>query len=236
MAGIFQRIFKIGQSEAHAVIDRIEDPIRLTEQGIRDLKKDLESSMRSLAEVKAVVIRLKKQAEEQQKLGADYERKAMLLLQRMEEGAISKKEAERLATEALNKKKECDERSLSLTKEYQRQQQMADKLQSNITKLKSTISTYENELITLKARAKTATSTRKINQQLSKIDSSSTIVMLEKMKDKVQEEEALAEAYSDIALEERSVDEEIDRVLEDKTKKDVKDSLSELKAKMGIKK
>ncbi len=237
MAGIFTRLFKMGQSEAHSVIDKLEDPIKMTEQGIRDLKKDLETSMRSLAEVKAVAIRLKKEAEDQRKLSADYERKAMLLLQKMQGGSISNEEAERLATEALTRKKECEERALTLTNEYQNQQQMADKLQSNITKLKSTVSTYENELVTLKARAKTAASTRKINQQMSKIDSSSTITLLEKMKDKVREEESLAQAYGEIALEERGIDEEIDKVLlEDKTKKGVQDSLAELKAKMGLEK
>jgi len=49
---IFSRLFKIGQAEAHSVVDKFEDPIKLTEQGIRDLKKDLMGAMTSLAEVK----------------------------------------------------------------------------------------------------------------------------------------------------------------------------------------
>ena len=39
MAGIFQRLFKTGQAEAHAIVDKLEDPIKLSEQAIRDLKK-----------------------------------------------------------------------------------------------------------------------------------------------------------------------------------------------------
>ncbi len=234
MAGIFSRIFKMGQSEAHAVIDRLEDPIKMTEQGIRDLKKDLEASMRSLAEVKSVAIRLKKEAEEQQKLGADYERKAMLLLKKMQDGSLTGEEAERLAAEALSRKTECENRVLTLTKDYQAQQQISDKLHGSVTKLKSTISTHENELITLKARARTAASTRKINQHLSKIDSSSTISMLEKMKAKVNEEESLAQAYGEIAYEERTVDDEINAALSNDSKRESTDALAELKAKMGI--
>ena len=34
---------------AHSVMDKLEDPIKMTEQGIRDLKKDLQASMESLA-------------------------------------------------------------------------------------------------------------------------------------------------------------------------------------------
>jgi phage shock protein A len=80
--GVFQRMFKIGQSQAHAALDNLEDPIRMTEQGIRDLKKDLQDSMKSLAEVKSIAIRMKKEAEENKGRAVEYERKAMLLLQK----------------------------------------------------------------------------------------------------------------------------------------------------------
>ena len=35
MASIFQRIFKVTQSEAHASMDKLEDPIKMSEQGVR---------------------------------------------------------------------------------------------------------------------------------------------------------------------------------------------------------
>ena len=79
MAGIFQRLFKTGQAEAHAIVDKMEDPIKMSEQAIRDLKKDLHGSMQSLAEVKALAIRMQKDADNNKQLAADYERKAMLL-------------------------------------------------------------------------------------------------------------------------------------------------------------
>ena len=231
MAGVFSRIFKIGQAEAHSVVDKLEDPIKMTEQGIRDLKNDLQASMQSLAQVKGLAIRLKKDAEDQQKLSGDYERKAMLLLQKMQSGDLQQAEAERLATEALSRKEESAKRATSLSADYEAQQKMADQLQAKVEKLKQTISRYENELITLKARAKTASSMRKINQQLSNVDSSSTISMLEKMKQKVSEEESLAQAYGDVASI-GNVDDEIEEALEAPSSSS--DSLAALKAKMGI--
>ena len=30
MAGIFQRLFKTGQAEAHALVDKFEDPIKMS--------------------------------------------------------------------------------------------------------------------------------------------------------------------------------------------------------------
>ncbi|MDY6935210.1 MAG: PspA/IM30 family protein [Spirochaetota bacterium] len=234
MAGIFRRMFKVGEAEAHAVIDKLEDPIKMTEQGIRDLKKDLQSAMKSLAEVKATAIRLKKDGEDQKKLASDYERKAMLLLQKMQNGELDQNEAERLATEALSKKDEALTNSERLLTEHKQIQQTADQLQVKVGKLKQSITGYENNLVTLKARARTASSMRKINQQMSKVDSSGTIVMLEKMKNKVEEEESLAEAYKDIADASLGIDEEINKAIETSSSAKATHSLSELKKKMGI--
>ncbi len=163
MASIFQRMFKVGQSQAHSAMDKFEDPIKMTEQGIRDLKKDLQGTMKSLAEVKGVSIRLKKEAEDNKRLAADYERKAMMLLQKMQSGGIDAAQAERLATEALNKKEDCSQKAVTLMQNWEQQDKMASQLQANVSKLRSTVSSYENELITLRARAKTAAATRKIN-------------------------------------------------------------------------
>jgi phage shock protein A len=231
---IFQRIFKVGQSEAHAIVNRLEDPIKLTEQGIRDLKRDLQSAMVGLAEVKGVAIRLSKEAEDAKQQSSEYERKAMLLLQRGKEGEIEQTQADRLAMEALTKKESVSERATRLFKEAEQQQRMAAQLQEKITQLRSTISNYENELITLRARSRTAASTKKINQQLAQVDSSSTIAMLERMKQKVEEDEALAQAYGEVADVDTSVDAEINRALAGSKTSTAQDKLLELKAKMGL--
>ena len=80
---LFKRLFRVSQAEAHAIVDKFEDPIKMTEQGIRDLKKDLQASMTSLAEVKAIAVRTRREADNHKKLTVDYERKAMMLLQKM---------------------------------------------------------------------------------------------------------------------------------------------------------
>jgi len=230
----FSRIFKIGQAEAHSVIDKFEDPIKLTEQGIRDLKKDLQTAMTSLAEVKAIAIRTRRDADNKKKLAADYERKAMLLLQKGQSGALDVSEAERLATEALAKKEQQASEVVRVGNEAQRHEQMVNQLQANVNKIKSAISTYENDLITLTARAKTASSTKKINQQLARIDSSGTMAMLEKMKAKVEEDETLAIAYGEIATPDRTVDDEINSALVKNEVPSANASLAELKKKMGL--
>ena len=231
--GIFSRIFKVAQSESHSVVDKLENPIKMTEQGIRDLKKDLQGAMKSLAEVKASAIRMKKDGTNQKNQSKDYERKAMALLQRGQSGDLEAADADRLATEALTRKEEADKRAREYLTNYENQQKMADQLQSKVNKLKQAIGKYENELVTLKARAKTAESMKKINKQMATIDSSSTVAMLERMKEKVNEEESLAEAYGELGAGGTSIDDEIEKALEG-SDTSASDSLAALKAKMGL--
>lgn len=232
---VFKRLFRVSQAEAHAIVDKFEDPIKMTEQGIRDLKKDLQASMTSLAEVKAIAIRTRREADNHKKLTVDYERKAMMLLQKMQSGEMDQADAERLATQALNKKEQSAADAIRLAQEAERHEQMAGQLQANVNKIKSGVNTYENDLVTLKARAKTAVATKKINQQIARVDSSGTIAMLEKMKSKVEEDEALALAYGEMADLDKSVDDEIDAALKSGNTVTASVHLLELKKKMGIK-
>jgi len=231
---IFSRLFKVGESNVHAAIDKMEDPIKMTEQGIRDLKNDLQNAMTSLAEVKGIAIRTRKSADNAKKLAADYERKAMLLLQKMQNGDLPAPDAERLATEALNRKEEKATEAMHLSREAENHEKMAANLQANVNKIKSSITSYENDLVTLKARARTAESTKKINAQLARVDSSGTVAMLEKMKAKVEEDESLAVAYGDVVNADRSVDDEIVSALESGKSTKASAQLLELKKKMGL--
>lgn len=228
---IFNRLFRVGKAEAHAAIDKLEDPIKMTEQGIRDLKKDLDKSLQALAEVKALAIRSKKDLAENKSKAANYEQKAILLIQKAEKGELDAAETDRLATEALSRKEEAVEAAARAQEEVSRFDSNIAKLDNNVKKLKSTISSYENELRTLKARARVSSATQKINKQLSGIDSSGTVSMLEKMKEKVAQQEAMADAYGEISMENKSLDDEIDDVLSDKNVK-ASNSLEELKAKL----
>ncbi len=230
---IFRRLFKIGQSEAHNLVDKLEDPIKLTEQGIRDLKKDLDASLKALAEVKALRIRSNADLSKAKFQQEDFEKKAMTLLNNAKEGKMDAAEADRLATEALKRVQQAKENGARAEAEVKKFDESIAQLDGNINKVKSNISKYENELKTLKARMKVSNATKKINKQLSQVDSTGTIAMLEKMKDKVTEEEALAEAYGDIAEQSKSVDEEIDAAL-DNVDAGATDALAELKKKMGM--
>ncbi len=230
--GLFSRLFKIGQAEAHRLVDKLEDPIKLTEQGIRDLRKNLSEATSALAEVKASVIRFEREANNEKERAKEYIKKAEALLKKAASGEVDKEEAERLASELITKAETCEANYSRLSKEAEAQKKMAASLEAKIKDLRSQIAKYEAELKSLKARAATAKAVKKVNKQLTKVDSSSTIAMLERMKQKVEEEESLAEAYGEIAKEESSVEEKVDKILGAESPK--LDKLEELKKKVGL--
>lgn len=229
--GIFNRIFNIGKAEAHSALDKLEDPIKMTEQGIRDLKTDLNQSLQGLAEIKALAIRAKNDNAKFSNDAKQYEQKAVMLLQKAQAGQISPQEADRLAGEMLKMKENAEADAQRTAKEMMQHESSVATMEQNINKLKSKITTYDNELRTLKARAKVSDATKKINKQLAQVDSSSTISMLERMKDKVAQDEALAESYGAIALDNKSVAEEVDTLLGSGSSSD---ALLALKSKMGL--
>ncbi|WP_299187294.1 PspA/IM30 family protein [uncultured Aquimarina sp.] len=229
----FKRLFKIGEAEAHSAIDKMEDPIKMTEQGIRDMKVDLEKSLEALAQVKALAIRSKNDTEEFAAKAEDYQQKAMLILKKAQSGDLDSAEADRLAKEALIKKEESLQHATRGKGETEKFEGSVSQLEKNVDEIKQNISKWENELKTLKARVKVSAATKNVNKQMAEIDSSSTVSMLERMKDKVNQEEALAEAYGDIANASKSIDEELDKAV-DITKTNAEDDLAKLKEQLGL--
>jgi len=235
LIALIKRLFRIGSAEANSLVDKLEDPIKMTEEGIRELKTNLSSALTALAEVKALAIRSKNDAQTATDKAAEYEKKAVRLLKRAESGEITPEEADRLASECLVQKEALSEAAEVHKADQVKFEAHVEKLDKNIDGLKSNIKKYEHELKTLKARAKVSTATKNINKQLADVDSDSTVAMLEKMKEKVAQEEALAESYADIASESHSIDDEINKAINSGTAEvKASDSLKALKEKMGM--
>lgn len=231
---ILKRLLSIGKAETHSALDQLEDPIKMTEQGIRDLKQDLDNALHALAEVKALVIRARNDIETYGSKASEYEEKAILLLKRVQKGDMTVEDGDRLASEALIKKDENIAHVARSQADKEKFEANVATMDANIKRLKNQISKYENELRTLKARVTVSNATKNINKQMAQLDSSGTVSMLERMKEKVAREEALAESYGEIANESKSIDEEIDKALEGSSKLKAADELAALKQKLGM--
>ncbi len=225
---IFKRLVNIGKAELHSVIDDFEDPIKLTEQGIREMKEQLAEKIEALAQLKALSIRKKNEAEAKELSAKEYYKKAVLLVQKAEKGEVDGAEADRLAKEALKKQAAAQEKVASLKEESEKLHGDCDKMQGNIDYLKASISKWETELKTLNARVQVSEATRDINQKMTQIDTGGTVSMLEKLKERVIQQEAEADAYLEISKAGKSVDEEIDALVKNEDT-EAGDALQKLK-------
>ncbi|MDN3695638.1 PspA/IM30 family protein [Chryseobacterium tructae] len=225
---IFKRLLTIGKAEIHSVIDNFEDPINLTEEGIREMKEELGKSIESLAQLKALTIRKKNEAETEEQTSKDYYNKAIVIVQKAEKGEVGASEADRLAKEALKRQASSQENADQLHKEHEKLHTECEKMQTTINHLKSSIAKWENELKTLKARVQVSEATKDINQKMTQMDTGSTVSMLEKLKERVVQQETLAEAYSDLSKSGKTIDEEIDAMVNNKDN-EAEEALNRLK-------
>jgi phage shock protein A len=230
---IFKRLLRIGQAEIHSAVDKMEDPILMTEQGIREMRNDLDKALNALAQVQAMAIRAKNEKIKKQESAQDYENKAIILLSKAQREELDMGQAEQLAREALTLKEDLLKEAVTLEGQQTTHENAAAELKKNVDILKFNITKWENELKTLRSRIKVSRVVKEVNKQMAQIDSNSTISMLERMKEKVEEEEALAQAYGDIAKRSKSVDDEINQAIGKDSGK-VNQDLDEIKKRLGI--
>lgn len=228
-----KRLFKIGQAEANSALDSMEDPVLMIEQGIKDIRGDLAKSVEAKAQVKAMAIRSKNEQEEHESAASEYYKKAMLLLQKGQNEELDGAEAEVLAKAALNKREDLLQRANTAKMNNEKLEQSVRQLESNIAELKSKVNEWENKLVTLRARAKVSKANVSRNKQLAEVDGEDTLAMLERMKEKINHEEALSEAYAEMAQNKDNVDQKIEEALGGNST-GVEASLAELKNKLGI--
>jgi len=245
MAGFFQRLFQIGGAEANAALDRFEDPVKMTKKGIADLEKAYAQTITDFAGMKANVNRQRADLEKAQTEMKDWQQRAMSLLSKAKAGDLDPAQAETLARKALQNKAESEKRAGALQGIVNQMTPEVTRQQANIDKLKTQIDLYKNELKTLEARSSAAKASTKLDKQLSGADPNGTINMLERMRDKVEDQEALSQAYAELAEQPQSLEDEINRALESPSsskplleagapsvKED--DELAALKAQMGM--
>src|SRR5690349_792347 len=230
---IFKRLFRIGQAEIHAAVDKMEDPIKMIEQGLRELRTDLTEATEAYAKVKALAIRTENNQLQYQQESRSYGEKAILIMQKAQSGQVDLVKAEDLAREALSLHKKYYIESEDLGLQVVALQQSSGEMQRNTEVLKENMEKWEKELRTLKARVKVSKATEQVNKQLAHADNNGIIGMLERMKSKVEDQEALSKAYGEIYRDKNSRKEELDSLLKNDSLSIEKD-LQAIKEKLGI--
>ena len=215
------------------MVDKMESPIKMIKQGIKDLKQKLDECYKKLAEVKATQLRDKNNVFNQKNRVKEMEGKAIQLLKAAHAGSMDTAEAEELSGGILREKEELLEDLQQKQKNLRNYEALVNTLEGKVRLLKSKIKSYENQLKTLEAREKVSKATISINRELSGVDTGGTLDMLERMKEKVEYQESLSQIYEESSEDELSPEQLADTKLKD-IEKDSKNPVEELKKQLGI--
>jgi len=221
--GLFARLGTLIRSNINELINKAEDPEKMLNQVLVDMKQQLVEAKKQVAVAIADEKRLKKQYEQERSKAEEWERKAMLAVKAGDDN---------LARAALQRRSDHEEVAKSLQQQWEAQKQSVEQLKQALRGLDQKIEEAKRKRNILVSRQKRAEAQRTINETLSSINSTSAFDTFERMSDRVTQLEAEAEATAELggALPESSLESQF-KALEASS---VDDQLEVLKKRMAL--
>ena len=224
--GIFSRLNRVIKSNLNALIDQAEDPDKLIGQTVADMKSALGRARTELIEAMGSAKRLGKKEQQLEEEAAEWERKAILALERDDED---------LAREALRRKARTLKEAEAVRARAAEQATTADAMKAQLQRI-------EEKLDDLKARQKTlAAQVRQARTQPVSPSGSAgdrlgggAFSELDRMADQIDQLDAEVEAHSLLEDPKRAELDARFRALEsEENEGGIDDELAALKAKLG---
>jgi phage shock protein A len=215
--GLLDRVSTLVRSNLNDLIDRAEDPEKVIKQLLIDMNNQLIQVKTQVAAAIADEKRLQARYEEAQRQSDDWQRKAEL--------AIDKGEDD-LAKQALQRRNTYAQTSEGLKEQWQAQSASVQMLKDGLRQLQNKIEEAEAKKELLIARSRSAKAQEQMHRTLGGIQSVGGLSEFERMERRVEEQEARAQAYTDISRD--SLDEKFAAL---ETESEVDRQLRELKEK-----
>ena len=221
--GLFSRLGTLIRSNINELINRAEDPEKMLNQVLVDMKTQLVEAKKQVAVAIADEKRVKKQYDQEVQKAQEWERKAMLAIKAGDDA---------LARAALQRKVDHEEVAATLLQQWEAQKAAVEQLKDALRGLDAKIEEAKRKRNLLVSRQKRAEAQRTINETLSSIHSTSAFDTFERMSERVTQLEAEAEATAEIggALPEATLESQF-KALEASS---VDDQLEALKQRMAL--
>lgn len=203
MFKLFKRVKTVVNSELHHLIDKAEDPIKMVDQFLREMEKDLRDVEIAATKVIAEEKLLQKKVEEAEELVDTREQQAMVTLRVGNEN---------LARRALEDKARIEEDIQELKALHENTANSAAELKDHFKQMKAEYQEMERKKSTLITRATTAQAKTKVNRTLSSINGEGSQKGFDRMEKKVLQFEAEAETSVDFRESNQSLDSELNEL------------------------
>jgi len=225
--GIFTKLSTVIKSNINDLISRAENPEKMLNQIILDMRDQLAKAKREVAAAIADERKLKAQVDEEVKQTRDWEHRAMLAV---------KEGRDDLAKQALVRQQEHAERVQVIQQTWQAQAGETEKLKGSLRQLNDKIEEAKRKRNLLIAKQKRAQAQRRIHETMSGLSDASAFDAFNRMADKIEEDERrnLAEAEVSEALTGDTLESEFLKLQAGTGNADVDSKLTALKQQMGL--
>lgn len=222
--GILQRFSDIMRSNINAALDKCEDPAKMVDQTLIDLRRDLAEVKKETAAVMATEKNAQRLMDECKANIAKYTTAAQNALRAGNEAD---------ARTLLAKKQELQSNLVSLESNYDAAYQNADRIRTMHDKLVRDIESLESRKAAIKAKVATAKAQERVNKATSGMSSAASISAFERMESKANQMLDAATAEAELNAGTHSTDDLAAKYASGGSSS-VDDELARMKAQLGI--
>ncbi len=186
---ILSRVLNVVRSNLNDLISRAEDPAKMLDQMLLDMREQLAQAKQEVARAIADEKRLEQQYLSEQQQAAEWGRKAEL--------AVGKGQDD-LAREALRRQAEHERTGAEYQRQWTLQRDSAAQLRSALTALNAKIEEARRKRNLLVARQRRAEAQKRIHETMSGLNDTSAFDTFERMAGRVEQTEAEAAAAAEL--------------------------------------
>ena len=190
--GIFTKLSTVIKSNINDLISRAENPEKMLNQIISDMREQLARAKRDVAAAIADERKLKAQLEAEVKQQRDWQHRAMLAV---------KEGRDDLAKQALLRQQEHAERAMALKQTWEAQAAETENLKGSLRQLNDKIEEARRKRNLLIAKQKRSQAQRRIHETMSGLSDTSAFEAFNRMADKIEEEERQSVAHAEVNAE-----------------------------------
>jgi phage shock protein A len=192
--GIWDRLSTLLRSNINDLISRAENPEKMLNQLIVDMRTQLAKAKQQVASAIADEKRLAAQAEQEKKLAEEWEKRAELAVRESRDD---------LAKQALLRYNEHVQGAVQLQETWVKHREETEKLKASLRQLNDKIEEAKRKKNILIARAKRAEAHKRIQETMSSMSDKSAFETFERMAEQIEHEErkliAAAEVNDDLS-------------------------------------
>jgi phage shock protein A len=188
--GIFDKLSTLIRSNVNDLIARAENPEKMLNQVIDDMRSQLARARQEVAHAMADAAKLKKQVEDEQKQAQEWEQRAMLAVRQGRDD---------LARQALMRQQEHATRAQTYYETWEKHEADTQRLRDALRQLSDKIQEATRKKNLLIAQQKRAEAQKRIHETMSGLSDASAFDAFDRMASKIEDNERQALAAAAVS-------------------------------------